>query len=568
MRATSPTTAAHVVEADVPVLLTDGTTLRATVHRPAGPGTVPVVLALTPYPVDAARQEMADQALVEQGMAVVVVALRGTGGSEGTFVPWQHHVEDARDVLDWCSRQPWSAGSVVGWGRSYLAQTLLFLASAAHPALRAMHLAVVPGDPEEVTYRGGALVLGSALNWATAMSRGEILRAGAAGAAGEDVAAELGQWEALAEDLDAAARSAPLRDVPVLDRRFPAWRDWVTHDAGDPWWAERALAPRPAVPTLFVAGWHDLFRDLTLRQFGISNHPASRLVVGPWGHGAPGRAMGEIDYGRAAARGAEELGAQGVAFLAAHAHGEPARSSGPRVRVFVMGENAWRDFDEWPPARATPALFHLAPAGALAPEAVEGAAAPSTFDFDPHDPVPTVGGPNLFDRGEAARGAGPWDQSSLDGRSDVLRFVSAPLDHDLTVIGDVVVHLFASTDAVDTDWTAKLVDLHPDGSAMAVVDGIARVRAVLGGLVPPGEVREVVVELGATAQTFAAGHRLRLDVSSSNFPRFDVNPGTGTAAGVTPSHLYRRAHQQVHHDGRHHSRLVLPAVLDDPSRTG
>ncbi|WP_188037261.1 CocE/NonD family hydrolase, partial [Actinotalea sp. JY-7885] len=200
MRSVAPESSGptSLVEQLVPLPLADGTVLRATVHRPAGDAPVPVVLALTPYPVDAARQEMGEQGLVDRGLAVVVVALRGTGASEGTFVPWAGHIEDAREVLEWCATRPWATGAVVGWGRSYLAQTLLYLASAGHPALRAMHLAVCPGDPVDVAYRGGALLLGSSLNWAAAMTRGALARAAARG---EDVAAEAAQWETLVDDL-------------------------------------------------------------------------------------------------------------------------------------------------------------------------------------------------------------------------------------------------------------------------------------------------------------------------------------------------------------------------------
>lgn len=550
-----------VVAQLVPIPLADGTVLRATVHRPVTEGPVPVVLALTPYPVNAARQEMDEQAFVDRGLAVVVVALRGTGASEGAFVPWEGHAQDARDVLEWCASQPWATGAVVGWGRSYLAQTLLYLASTGHPALRAMHLAVCPGDPVDVAYRGGALLLGSSLNWVTAMSRGEI---GRAAARGEDVADDAAAWEELASDLVGAARSGPFADLPLLARRFPAWRAWVTHPAGDPWWGERALPPRPGIPTLYVAGWHDIFRDLTLRQYATARHPASRLVVGPWAHGAPWRAIGEADHGRAAARGAEKLAAQAVDFLVAHATGaaapaDPAAAEpAPPVRVFVMGIDEWRDLDAWPPpAAARP--WYLAPDGVLAAEPAHEAP-PSTFTADPADPVPTVGGTNLFEQGDAALGAGPWDQRRLDGRPDLLTFVSPPLTADLTVIGDVVVHLVAATDAVDTDWVATLSDVHPDGPALGVLQGVARVREVLGGLVPPGEAREVPVDLGATAHTFRAGHRLRVDVASSSFPRFDVNPGTGTSAAVTPVADHRAAHQTVHHDAARPSRLVLPVV--------
>ncbi|TQL02722.1 CocE/NonD family hydrolase [Cellulomonas sp. SLBN-39] len=548
--------AVSVVERLVPVPLADGTVLRATVHRPVTDAPVPVVLALTPYPVDGARAEMGEDALVERGLAVVVVALRGTGASDGTFEPWAGHRDDGRDVLDWCVRQPWCSGAVVGWGRSYLAQTLLAVAAAGHPALRALHLGVVPGDPVGVVYRGGALLLGSALGWVTAMGRGEILRAAAAG---QDVAADLAAWEELAEAGERVALDGVVADHPVLARWFPAWRDWVTHPPADPWWAERALPPRPALPTFLVAGWHDIFRDLTLDLFATCP-PGSRLVVGPWGHGPAGRAIGAVDHGRAAARGAEEVGAQVLDHLVGHATGEPVADA-PRVRVFVMGEDAWRGLETWPPP-ANPTAWYLRPGGSLGPEPAP-AAAPSAFVHDPADPVPTVGGPNLFARGDAARGTGAWDRRVLDGRADVLRFDSPPLADDVTVIGDVEVTLVASTDALDTDWTATLVDVHPDGTALGVVDGVVRVGQVLGA-VPPDEPREVTVHLGATAQRFGAGHRLRLEVASSSFPRFDVNPGTGALAALTGPAGRRVVHQRVHHDATRPSRLVLPVVPDLP----
>ncbi|GAA4623194.1 CocE/NonD family hydrolase [Cellulomonas oligotrophica] len=544
-----------VVERGVPVPLADGTVLRATVHRPVTDAPVPVVLALTPYPVDAVRAEIGEDALVERGVAVVVVALRGTGASDGTFVPWAGHRADGWDVVDWCARQEWSTGAVVGWGRSYLAQTLLAVAAAGHPALRALHLAVVPGDPVGVVYRDGALLLGSALGWVTAMARAEIARAAAAG---QDVAADLAAWEELAEAGEQVALDGVVVDHPVLARWFPAWRDWVTHPPTDPGWAERALLPRPALPTFLVAGWHDVFRDLTLDLLR-SCPPGSRLVVGPWGHGPAGRALGEVDHGRVAARGAEAVAAQGLDFLVAHATGAPV-DDGPRVRLLVTGEGAWRDLEDWPPpATATP--WHLQPGGVLAPDAAPGAAAPSTYVADPAAPVPTVGGPNLFARGDAARGTGPWERRVLDGRRDVLRFDSAPLGDAVTVVGDVVATLWVATDALDADWTATLVDVHPDGTALGVVDGVVRAGQVLGP-VPPGEVREVTVRLGAAAHAFAAGHRLRLEVASASFPRFDVNPGTGGLAALTGPAGRRVAHQRVHHDAAHPSRVVLPVVPD------
>lgn len=553
-------TTSTTTQYDVPVPMPDGTVLRAVVVRPVTDDPVPVVLVRSPYPLADARFEVDLMGLAARGLALVLVSLRGTGASEGTFRPWRDDAADGVATIAWCARQPWSDGRVATLGRSYVAHTQLYAAGGAPPALRAMVTGVVPTDPRLLTYTGGALNLGSTLAWAAGMAGVNL---GRRAAAGEDVSALQDAWGRLMGGFPDAYATTPLTDVPVLDELFPAWREWLEHPDDDDHWRALELPDRPAVPTFVVAGWHDIFRDGSLREFAREpRHPASRLVVGPWSHGAPNRSLGDVDHGAAASGAAIGLDGQLLDFLAAHLRDDAPGDAGPTpVSVFVTGADEWTQHASWPPP-ATDTHLHLHP-GRLSADAPAADVEPSRFTFDPHDPVPTLGGANLMPTGEAAGMCGSVDQRPLDARTDVLRFVGDALAEPVTVIGPVRLTLHAATSAADTDWTAKLVDVHPDGTALNVVDGVLRARhrdPAHPTLLPAGEVHELVVELGAVGHRFRAGHRIRLDVSSSNFPRFDRNPGTGAPGGTTPASAFVVAHQQVRHDAAHPSRLTLPVV--------
>jgi hypothetical protein len=465
----------------------------------------------------------------------------------------------------------------VTYGRSYLAQTQLYAAGERPPALRAMGLGVCPGDPYDVVHQGGALLLGSGLGWALAQSGGGLARAVARAGADPRLLAD---WRAAMESFDEiVARPGPL-DLPVLDVGLPSWRGWVDHPARDAWWGERALPDRDLLPAFFVGGWHDIFVRGTLEQFGRRRHPGTRLVVGPWGHGPGLASLGEVHHGFAADAAVLGLEAEMLDLLAAHATGEallealPGAASGPTdpVRLFVMGAGAWFGTTTWPPPESEDRTLYLHGDGRLDPGPPDAGAPPVTYVHDPRHPVPTVGGPNLFLRGEAALGTGSWDQRSRDGRDDVVRFETAPLEVDLDVVGLVRLSLVASTTAVDTDWCATLVDVHPDGRALNVVDGVVRARFATSDaverLLEPGAAHRLEIEVGPTAQRFAAGHRVRLDLASSNHPRFDVNPGTGGTWASTPASEYVVAHQRVHVDRDAASHLTLPVLTVDPVTAG
>jgi putative CocE/NonD family hydrolase len=270
--------------------------------------------------------------------------------------------------------------------------------------------------------------------------------------------------------------------------------------------------------------------------------------------------------------GRVDLMGQELDFLAAELdESDPATETKPAhspVRVFVMGANTWRDFEEWPPRQAIPTDFYLRSGGGLTREPAAVESAIESFLFDPADPVPTVGGPNLLSDSEAAYQTGPWDQAPLDGRSDILRFSTEILTDAVEVIGALSVTLWASTSAADTDWTAKLIDLWPDGRAINIADGIIRARHRLSVEEPqlpePGRPYEYVIDLVATAYRFAPGHRIRFDVSSSNFPRFDLNPGTGELMADAERGSYVVAAQHVYVDALRPSRLTLPIIPAAP----
>ncbi|NCT92484.1 CocE/NonD family hydrolase [Cellulomonas sp. APG4] len=554
-----------LTEHDVPVPLRDGTVLRAVVTRPADGAPAPVLLMRSPYPLEGTRFDVDPWGVLRRGLALVRVSHRGTGASAGGFEPWRDDAADGADVISWCAAQPWSSGDVVTYGRSYLAQTQLFAAGERPPALRAMGLGVCPGDPYDVVHQDGALLLGSGLGWALAQAGGGLARAAARGEADD---AGLARWRRAMADFDTIVAGDGPADLPtaVLDVGLPSWRAWVDHPARDDWWAARALPVRDPLPSFYVGGWHDIFVRGTLAQFERSRHPASRLVVGPWGHGPGLASLGEVHHGLEADALGLGLEAEMLDALAGWVRDEPTDPpADPPVRLFLMGAGRWIGTRAWPPPESRDRTYFLHGDGTLAVEPPAVGAPPVTYVHDPSDPVPTLGGPNLFLRGEAAYGTGSWDQRAKDARPDVVRFETAPLEADLDVVGVVRLSLVASTSARDADWCATLVDVHPDGRALNVVDGVVRARFATSDthetLLEPDVAHRLEIEVGPTAQRFAAGHRLRVDVASSNHPRFDVNPGTGGTWAHTPRAEHVVAHQRVHVDHDAASYLTLP-VLD------
>lgn len=569
-----------VAERNVPAEMRDGTVLRADIYRTNGAHSHPVLLIRNPYGEPMVRTAPVLPA-IEADFAVVVQHCRGTGASDGEFVTFENEAADGADTIEWCARQPWCDGTVAMYGQSYLGMVQFAAASAGPAALRAMAPVVTPADYHwGLAYRQGAFQLGQALGWHV-LKTGQQLAYNAA--AGQDIGPDMGELLWLMADPAAGYAHLPLRDVPGVSRVVPSWRTWLDHEERDRYWDELSYAgtrDRVSAPALHVGGWFDLFLGGTLDNYvTLAKRAATarardgqRLIIGPWTHVDRTGSTGELNFGAFASDMAIGLEQVTIGFLrgavAPDRPGTAGRTGlpGPRVRLFVMGDNIWRDEQEWPLARTEWTRWYLHCDGSVAPSEPGGSDPPSRYAHDPRDPVPTVGGATLLTGGAGGISwlPGPRDQRGVEARPDVLSFTSEVLAADLEVTGPVSVTLHAATSAADTDFTAKLVDVWPDGRAMSVTDGIVRARYRSGTGLPdpvtPGQVYQYTIDLIATSQVFRAGHRLRVDVASSNFPCYDRNPGNGAPVATATEADFTVAEQTVCHDAARPSYITLPVI--------
>jgi len=532
-----------LVDKDLAVPARDGVTLAADVYRPDVAERVPVLVQRTPYDKEhpALRNFSLDVLrAVRAGYAVVVQDTRGRYASGGSFTPFSHEGPDGADTLAWAAAQPWSTGATGMVGASYVGAAQWLAAMERPPSLRAIAPHVTASDYQNGwAYRDGAFELGFNLTWALgSLATGELLRRKPTP---EDLLAHLARVDRTGELLG----RLPLGELAPL----PHYGDWLHAPA-----LGRVEHDRVAVPALNLGGWFDLFLEGTLDNYRAQRGRGARLVVGPWSHGNASGAFAERLFGSLASADGADLTGEQLRWFDHHLRGGEA--TGPPVRIFVMGADVWREADDWPPPEAMARELFLHGDGGLF-DLAPGNDPPDRFRYDPRDPVPTVGGATFLPGGAVAANAGPRDQRALDGRADVLRYVSGALRRDTDVIGTVELVLHVSSSAPCTDFTAKLVDVHPDGRAELVTDGIVRAR------LRPGETTELRLRVGSTAWRFAAGHRIRLDVSSSNFPRFDRNPNTGGAIAEAREEDLEVAVNAVHHEPRYPSRLVLPTVDHD-----
>lgn len=564
-----------IAEHNTPIPMSDGTVLRADTYRRAQGGPFPVLLVRTPYGEPMVRAAPVLPAL-DAGFAVVLQHCRGTGTSDGDFTPFENEGKDGVDTIDWCARQDWCDGRVGMWGSSYLGMVQFAAAVQAPSALKCLLPIVTPADYfDGLAYRQGAFQLGQLVGWYTVKSAQTL---GYRAAAGEDVAADMPALLAHMTGLPASYLHLPAREMPAVSRILPAWQRWIDHEQRDEYWRDLSYVfrrDRITTPALHVGGWFDLFLGGTLDNYTTLRRAAATeqarrhqaLIVGPWTHADQTGLAGELHFGALASAQAIGLEQLQVGFLRAVIQDGDSEAGGLRVKLFVMGENAWRDEDDWPLARTQWTRWYLHPGGALSTAAPRTDAGTSRFSYDPADPVPTVGGPVLMPAGpdgDVSWLGGTRDQRGIEARPDVLSFTSAVLAEDLEVTGPLVVTLHAATSAADTDFTAKLVDVWPDGRAMGIADGIVRARYRDGtgraSPITPGEVYEYSIDLIATSQVFKAGHRVRVDVSSSNFPCFDRNPGNGASAATATERDFVVAEQTVCHDAGHPSYITLPVI--------
>jgi uncharacterized protein len=580
------------VEQDVAMPMRDGVVLRADVYRPAGAESLPVLLTRTPYGKAASPQTVAsNRALAAQGYIVVAQDVRGRFASEGAFRVNHDDIADGYDSVLWCAGLTGATGDVGMFGVSYMGITQL-LAAAQRPApLKAIFPIQCRADQYERVFYDGAFHLGDRLSWSlmqaidTATRQGvdapELRRFGAllfdrmaALAAGDEQKLSALQTAMLAM-LEPWLRHLPLADLPVLQGVAPHYFELLERPAYDEAWHALQVSrwfSEMDLPCASVGGWYDLhlignlniYTGLHARARTPRARQAQRLLVGPWTHGQFVPRAGELDYGPEAA--IDLVGLQARWFDHWLKGIDTGLGDEPPVRLFVMGANRWRDEQEWPLARTTyvPYYFHSAGSantlhgdGVLDPER-PGDEPVDTYVYDPHDPVPTVGGKTLG----LGAAPGPWDQRAIEARADVLCYTTPPLTQDLEVTGPLAVTLYAASSAPDTDWTARLVDVHPDGRALIVQEGIVRASSRVPGVIPsplrPGAVYEYRIDLWATSLVFLAGHRLRVEISSSNFPHWDRNLNTGLS-GIDSSAV-ATAQQIVVHDAARASHILLPVI--------
>ena len=569
------------VDKNVDVPLRDGTRLRADVYRPANPGKYPVLLQRTPYnkelwPITALTLDPIRAAAA--GFAVVIQDVRGRWASEGeTYFPYRHELKDGYDSLEWAASQPYSSGAVGCYGLSYMGATSWLAAASGHPALKALSPTTAPNDFwRDHFWRNGALNIGTLAMWAMrAIGPAALIRARPNPA---DFFPLLTQLIDDIDNFEQVLRSLPLLNFaptrPNDDAFLPFFYEFLRHPVPDEWTNQLVMTGRHAqvsAPSLIIAGWNDLLLAADLQHFQTMRDHAgsdlararSKLVVGPWAHGMFQNVVGQVDFGFRA-NGMlldlkEDLTKLQLRWFARWLREERnGIDEEPRVKLFVQGANRWRDEADWPLARAQPTAWYLNGDGSLARQRVERAAPARAYVYDPNDPCPTAGGTTLL---PPQYPSGPVDQSVLMNRRDVLHYTSPLLESALEVTGQVRAVLYVTTSGRDTDCMVKLCDVHPNGRCFNVCDGVLRVSFRDGRTrqaVTPGETLRIEVDLWSTAMVFKAGHRLRVLVTSSDFPRYDRNPNTFELAHEAT--VLVPALQQVLNSAQHASHLLLPEI--------
>lgn len=596
-----------VVERDVMVAMRDGTRLATDIYRPAAagspaPGRFPALIERTPYDKLSARFVLHARFFAEHGYVVAMQDVRGRGGSEGQWYAFAGEAPDGYDTIEWAAAQPWCTGKVGTMGTSYMAATQSAAATLDPPHLAAMFVTEGPSNYYACSMRHNGALEQRFLIYAfhMAVTSREARADPALRAALLEARNNLGKW----------LRRLPLKRGASPLRMLPSYEQWAidlqTHSVYDEYWRQRGYAiqeyyaEHADVPTLYFGSWYDSYARATVENFiALSRLKRSpqRLMMGPWVHGV----RADEDFAGDVSFGPEALQHYNGLRLRWFDHWLKGMATGimdePPVRIFVMGGGSgrktydvlglngrmdhggrWRAESQWPPTGARDAAWYLHAGGVLSPRKPETDSAFTTFRFDPQNPVPTVGG--CISVGFEFMPAGGFDQRARSGtlaaddtlplasRPDVLIFVSEPLAVPVEVTGSATVNLWVSSSARDTDFTAKLIDLYPpsvdypDGYALNLTDSIIRMRFrqswTRPALMTAGEVYQARFTLYPISNLFARGHRIRLDISSSNFPRFDVNPNTGGPLGEAGAVL--ATDNTVHHASPRPSHIVLPIV--------
>ena len=570
-------------EPDVPLMLRDGVITYADVYRPDAAGKFPVLLQRTPYnkSLPMSKTGTLDAILAAtRGYGVVVQDVRGRFSSDGDFYTFVNEIDDGYDSVEWVAGQSWCNGKVGMYGASYVGATQWLAAKAKPPSLVGIAPIVTASDYHEGwSWQGGAFELGFNLSWAMGLAAGNWANLSNRLHLPDR---RLDEMITAKDNLTAGYLSMPAQDLPDLAGGVaPYYYDWLAHPEYDDYWRRVCIEESHqeiTVPAINFGGWHDIFLGGTIRNYvGMRDMGATeearagqRLIIGPWVHGgAPTNMSGEYNFGTRSASAALDLMGLILRYYDHWMKGEDNGVADERpVNLFVMGENVWRHEDEWPLSRAKEIKYYLHSKGRantlngdgwLSPEEASDEP-PDVYVYNPIDPVPTRGGQLCCD--PAFQASGAYDQRPIEVREDVLVYTTPPMEQDTEVTGPITVRLYASSSARDTDFTAKLVDVEPSGYARNLTDGIIRARyrrsRESADLIGPGQVYEYTIDLWATSNVFKKGHSIRLEISSSNFPRFDRNCNTGEPIGSDTGFV--SALQTVHHTSQYGSHVTLPVV--------
>jgi len=564
---------AVITQNGVPMKTRDGVTLYSDIYRPKADGKFPVILMRTPYDKSVGWAAAPAYQIATHGYVVVVQDVRGRYTSEGDWYPFRHESNDGYDTIEWAAALPSSNGKVGMMGGSYVGATQMLSAIAHPPHLAGICPVVTASNYHDGwTYQGGALEQWFDQNWTTQLATNTM-------------------WRWIAKNTNAllGAPVLPLTHYPTFNyaslpagpdataQLAPYYLDWLAHPDYDGYWKQWSIEEHFSdiqIPALHIGGWYDIFLAGTLRNYmGIKAHGATdearkgqRLLVQIGGHAGFGRRIGDVEFGDDALKFTSTDVV--LAWYDYLFKGVQNKFATVPVRIFVMGENKYHQESDWPPPENKLTRYYLHSSGSANSLRGDGGLSltppkketPDKFTYDPANPVPTIGGSLCCDA--AHYEPGPRDQRAVENRNDVLVYSTKPLAEDMEVTGPVTFELWASSSAVDTDFTAKLVDVSPGGFAMNLTDGVLRMRyrdsQEKPELMNPDQIYKISVDLWATGNVFKKGHILRLEVSSSNFPRFDRNLNTG--ADQATSREFVSATNMILHDAEHPSALLLPVI--------
>ncbi len=564
------------LENRVPIRMRDGVILYADVYRPAKEGRYPVLVSRTPYSTERFPSAYdAPMFFARRGYVFVFQDVRGRHESDGKWEPFRNDIEDGYDTIEWAATQPWSNGKVGMQGGSYLGHVQWRAAMSLPPHL----VTIFPMVASTSLYHNwmtlnGGWRLSFNFGWGPVRQESRIMQNPGphtmeGGPEGLSFAKLL--WH------------LPLNDMQELaGRHAQFYRDWIRHPDYDDYWkvlnAEEVFDKIP-IPVYTLGGWFDIFSQGTLHGYEGMSHRGStavarqksHMIIGPWGHG-PSRVIGEIDFGVEANINAHAVELRWYDYWLQGI--DTGIENEPPVTLYVVGKNVWRYENEYPLARAQYRKMYFAGGGSANTDRGDGrlswdppaaGSKPDQYQYDPNNPVPSVGGNNCCG---TPTPFGPRDQRPIEGRRDVLAYTSDVLDREIEVTGPVKVVLHAASDAPDTDFVAKLIDVYPDGRAYNMAEGIvrSRYRESLSRPRPlePGTIYALEIDLVGTSNCFLPGHRIRVDITSSHFPQFDRNPNTGEPFGLSAK--TRVANQTIHHSGAHLSHIVLPVIPPAPMR--